>query len=228
MSYIVAADVEAPNDEFTWPSGITEGEKTALIVTAQERIEQVTHEKWEETGPISHLLSGDGTPTLELRHVTSWPIVSITQIEHRNEYAYADNFATVGSIVDQDDYSISDSKRVIIRVSPTTIRGGFSGLGPIWLQGHKNYKLTGTFGHVNTPEGIKRACILLTREYAVPGSTVKYDNVVSETFADGYKYMTAAGIKSGIGQVVPNLTGIRAVDIILKDFVRRVPSMMVP
>lgn len=230
MSYVTFSDVttEGIPIGFTWPSGLSEAQQTAIIADAQERIEQVTNEKWEETGSIAFIVSGDGTNVLEMKRVTSWPIVTITKIEHRSVYAYADDFTANGTEVDQDDYSISPSKRTLIRVKPTTIRGGLSGLGPIWLQGHKNYKVTGTFGHANTPENIKRATARLAMEMAIPGITDQFNNVVSETHPDGYKYMTAAGIKSGIGSVVPNLTGIYAVDVLLKDYARKMPIMAVP
>lgn len=230
MAYLTAAEVvtEGIPIGFSWPSALTEDQKTAIVADAQERIEQVTNEKWEETSSISHLVSGDGTDLLELKRVTSWPLVSITQIQHRSTYANSDDFDANGTIVDADDYSISPSKRSILRVKPTTIRGGLSGLGPIWLQGHKNYKVTGTFGHVTTPEGIKRATARMAMEIAEPGVTDQLTGVVSETHPDGYKYVTAAGIKTGIGGVVPLLTGIYAVDMLLKDYARKMPIMVVP
>ena len=228
MAYVTAAEVEAPGSEWTWPTAISSAEKTALIANAQERIEQVTYEKWDTSGSIAHIVSGDGSDLLELRKSTTWSIVTITEIVFRSIYQNSDNFTADGTTVPANDYSISDSKRSLLRVKPTTVRGGLSGMGPIWLEGHKNYRVTGTFGHVTTPEGIKRATIMLVREMASPGSTSKYTDTVSETFPDGYKYVTAAGLKSGIGGVVPILTGVRAADVFLKDFVRKFPIMAVP
>ena len=228
MAYITDTDVAAPGSEWTWPSGISSAEKTSLIAAAQERINQVTNYRWDTSGSIGIIVSGDGSNLLEIRKVITWPIASVTKVEFRNEYDSTDNFTASGEEIDADEYAISDSKMALVRIAPTTIRGGLDALGAIWISGYRNYKITGTFGVANTPYGIKRAAVMLVREAARPGSTARYTNVVSETFPDGYKYTTAEAVKSAIGTIVPTLTGVRAADIYLKDFVRGVPFMAVP
>lgn len=226
MAYITATEVTGNGGEFTWPSGWdSDAKKNAEIARAQERIDQVTRDHWEPSTRTLYL-SGDATNTLITRKVLRWPIISVTNVYHRSVYAASDNFEAAGELIDEDDYMISDSRRALIRVAPTTVRGGADGVQPIWLAGYHNYRVVGSFGRATTPEGIKLACILLTRELVKPGSSKKYVSFISEKWPDGYEYRRTGSDTRGSSR--PILTGYPAVDDILYPFVLKIPVMGSP
>jgi len=213
-AYAVVADVTGDGAEFTLPSGWVDADVTAAIAVAQERVDALTRDHWVAT-TLALILSGDGGDLLELRQVTHWPCISITQIEYREDYDSSDTFTDDGEVVPADDYALSKSRRAIIR-SPETSN--------VWVSGLNNYKVTGTFGRATTPRNIKRATVLLTREHMSPGYLVEFEVPYSEWFPDGYRY---------IGQL-PNktqqnsYTGYPVVDALLEPFIRKTPSMLVP
>jgi len=118
-------------------------------------------------------------------------------------------------VVSAENYYLSKSRRSIIR-SPNT--------SDLWVGGHLNYKVTGTFGRTNTPENITRACVLLVREHISPGYLVEFAVPYSEWFPDGYRYIAQLPSKS----LQSPHTGHQIVDVLLEPYIRKIPMMVVP
>ena len=224
MPYITAANVE-DHDTWSWPSGITSGEKDAAVQQASDIIDQVTRSHWEATTKTLYM-SGDGSNMLDIYTKLCWPAISITSITFRNDYNPVDDFDTIGTVIAATDYRISDSRRSIIRVKGTRFRaGGGTSLTPLWQIGDDNFRVIGSFGRANTPTGITLAAKLLVRELVDPGSTTDRQTVASEKWADGYSYVRSGGPTARNPE---RLTGYGAVDDILIWFVDRTPFMAVP
>lgn len=222
MGYVAIADVVLPTGEFTWPTDWTTTDKQNAINFASARIDEVTRQVWDARA-MTIELSGDGDSLLEFRAVTTWPCVTLTSVKRRENYG--DSWATAETL-DTNDYVLSNSRRSIKLINMNSSRGGMydSGIGPRWAVGTRNYQVIGTWGRSTTPEIIKRACVLLTREHAVPGSSSEFGTMLSESFADGYKYVTG-----GAGSTPPKrLTGYPAIDDLLSKCVDRMPLMAVP
>lgn len=226
MAYITDDNVELPvADGWAWPSGMSDSEKTDIIQNACDTIDQVTRSHWESTSKTLYL-SGDGTQYLDVYRILSWPILSITSVTFRNDYAASDNFGTVGTLIADSDYAIAPSKRSLIKIQGTTFRTGGDYLGtPFWSCGYENYKVVGAFGRTNTPLGITLAAKYLVRELVTPGSTADRATMQGEKWADGYSYVRSGGPTARNPE---RLTGIGAVDDILIHFVNWTPFMAVP
>lgn len=223
MAYITVADVTSYGGEFSWPSGITDLQKASVVAGACEQIDAVTFDHWEPVTK-SLILSGTGTRSLWLNQATKLRALSITQILYRSNYSKVDDFETNGEVVDDTSYALAKGRMSIKRVYSELIRTP-SHIASEWLIGTDNYRVDGTFGHASTPENIKFAAVLLSRERAQPGYSAEYVHPESEWFPDGYKY-TSPISKAGSSKTA--LTGIPAIDLLLYPYVNRIPRMVVP
>lgn len=214
MAYADAADVAGISSEFSLPAGWDASEVPAVVAAVQERIDQLTRDHWEPSS-LDLVLSGDGTTILEFAHVTKWPAISISQVQYREDYDSTDTFDSDGEILDADNYCLSKSRRSLLR-SPNS-----SG---VWVSGMENYKVAGSFGRTNIPEGIKRLTVLLAREHIKPGYLVEITEPQSEWYPDGYRWIAS---QNRVGKRT-SYTGYSVVDDLIEAFINKTPVMVVP
>ncbi len=210
--YCTLADVTGLADEYTVPTGYSDADVNVIILEMSQWIDAVTGSHWGSTA-ATFIVDGRGSELLRLDQKTSWPIVSITQIQRRDSYANADDFDSNGEVLDSDNYRVSDSRRAVQTIEGTTARGAIAAPGT-WVRGTGNYKITGVFGQSEVPKGIVFACTLLVRERMSPGASRKFEDMQSERWPDGYSYARRQLIQSE----VEVMTGYPAVDRLLVPF----------
>lgn len=212
FKYCTKADVTGLADEFSIPAGYSDEDVDAIITEMSQWIDAVTGNHWGKTN-ASFILDGRGTELLRLDQKTSWPIVSLTSIQRRDNYANADDFDANGDTLDLNNYRISNSRRAIQTIEGTTARNALAAPGT-FVKGTGNYKVTGVFGQAEVPKSIVFACVLLTRERMSPGASRKFEDMQTERWPDGYSYARR--------QIIPSesdvLTGYPAVDRLLGPF----------
>ena len=219
-AYISVSDLTSMGEGFTVPASWSESEQEDAIIRATQRIDMLTRNHWGSTS-LTLDLSGDGDDLLDIRQFTQWPIVSISSILFRAAYDKDFDWAGNGDTIDEDSYVVSRSRHGILRITGDTIRRGGGEL-PIWIHGHQNYRVAGTFGQNEIPEDLKLACAFLTRELITPGTLNKYEQPIMERFPDGYavtRRTTSGAVQGDIRQ----LTRFTVVNDLLIPYVTDTP-----
>jgi len=226
MAYIAKADITGLGSEFTIPAAWSDSEVDALVSTIANRIDALCKDHFEATA-LTILLSGDSHPFLDFVPVTMLRCISVTSVYYRSTYAASDDFVANGEEVDDTDWTLGFGRRGLIRIHPTTVRSGKTGLAPIWQAGTKNYRIIGSFGWTTVPDGIKRAATLWCRHIIDPGAEASpygYTVPSGEKWPDGYEYTTPGAANRG--RAAPYYTGIPAIDDALDPYVLKIPRMV--
>ena len=198
MAYIVKADIQGLLGAFTIPAHFTDPLIADAIATAQATIDAFTRQRWE---PVTRYLvcSGDGTHLLSTLNITPWPLREIDVIVER--YSLGDDWDTDGEVVDPTGYTISDSRRGVLREYYK------------WSKGVKNYRVKASVGKAAPLPAIKQAAVLLVREIMEPGHLNAWQPMYSERFADGYSYVR--NMETTFKNTTAATTGHAIVDAIL-------------
>jgi len=240
--YASQSDLAGLGGEFTAPSGWSDGDLDIELQRSSRFIDNVTGTHFSSTDLVL-TLDGMGTQRLWTRRVTTWPIVSISEIKWRKDISDDfDNADDDVEIVVANDWTIGRSRRYIERIDTETGEAGldeayrrthyaFYGTysrrrsQPVWARGHRNYRVTGKFGRKTVPTPIVWACVLLTRERLSPGSIARYEEFDSERFSDGYSYTRPGRGMSAQQALQGRTTGYEVVDRLLVPFAERLPSL---
>jgi len=225
-AYITQADITGLGEEFSLPAAWATADVTNLISSVSNRMDSICKDHFMPKA-LTLLLSGDNHPFLDFLPTTTLRCISVTSVYYRDTYAATDDFTDNGEEVEDSDWALGFGRRGLLRIHPTTVRGGRTGLAPTWLEGTKNYRVIGSFGWATVPEGIKRAAVLWCRHIISPGdkrSAMGYTVPSSEKFADGYQYATSGA--AARGRAAPYYMGIPAIDDALDPYVLKMPRMV--
>lgn len=223
MAYITEVDVSELLGEFdipaSWKTNFGSGtELTGLekaIARAKESIDRATGAIFE-TVQRSFILNGNDTIYLSLLPMTKLPIVSVQEIMQRD--SLGDSFDVDGTLIESDTYYVDDSRRFIIRpIGDWHSSGG-------WKRGHQNFRVRATIGKDGVPEIVKKAAVLLVREEIQPGYIQAFEQMSSESFADGYSYARNDARHTPVNAAL-HTTGHAYVDALLVPLCTRIPGM---
>lgn len=229
--YATSSDVQGLGSEYSIPAAYL-ANINHVIKRASALVDMQTRSHFGKT-PMVLELSGDGTPVLLTSEVTTWPIVSVSEVLEREDYedTWADSSVET---IESKYWSISRSRQALLMLgelsSSSTSSRTLSSL-TVWTKGHKNYRVTGYFGRKTIPEIIKWATVLLAREAMSPGwiaSNIESGMYQSERFADGYSYVRAVAAPSLKTTHVGSTTGSVFVDAMLVGFAGSRPGIIVP
>lgn len=228
-AYAQVADVSSyGGSTFDVPAGVELSDIQSALMTSTQRIAAACRDHFG-LSLRTLILNGHGTPYLDMTQRMTWPCVSVSSVYYRNTYADGDDFETNGELVDADYYAVSGSRRMLVKISGQTFRTSGSIDSCEWVRGIRNYRVRGYFGRSEIPEPIRWACVLLARELITPGSSDQYAALSSERFPDGYSYEVAASSPSSSSAGGLMLTGVAAVDNLLRrGFVNDMPLFVAP
>ena len=199
--YATKTLVQGLGEEFSIPAAWSDDDVDAAIVRMSRVIDQVTRNYFGKRDMVLEL-DGSGGPKLFLNQRIRWPIVTVTSVKWREDYA-----GVYDNTLASDKYRISRSRKCLERVDA----GWFD-------DGHENWQVSGSFGRANVPEIIQWACVLLVREHITPGSADKYEKLVTERFPSGYSYSRKSGggtQDSAVAALGGKTTGVAVVDNLL-------------
>jgi len=228
-AYATYADVQGLGGDFSVPSAYSEADVAIELERASRRLDAITH-MYFGSEELTLVLNGSGSEILPTLSITRWPILSITNVRWNPDYYSKDyDWVNSGTLISEDDYIVTDSRRALERVYVSNSIRGVDRVSVLWERGSKNYRIVGNFGYGNVPEAIRFACVLLAREIMIPGSSNKYEKAVVESFGDGYMRTRSFRTRTSarIDVRIPPMTGIPAVDDLIEPFIDKTPLMSV-
>jgi len=184
---------------------------------ATELIERVTGDIFR---PVSLVLEINGTGRRNLYHVRSGVLgtnlrsLSISEILRRSNYT--DDWTTSGVIVPADYYQ---PKGHYLRLMVEDISEGK------WLWGHRNYRISGSFGCAETPRAIHEAASILAADMVSPGFW-RSQFARREDWKD-YEYEMALRSDTGLSAQA-FMTGVRPADNKIAHYMNKVPRISLP
>jgi len=192
------------------------------IVNATQTIDTITSQYFGQfTEAIE--LSGRGESVLWFTPHISIPALSVSKVQYRDTYQKTYDWDASAETIDEDTYDLADDRHSIVRLGAFSAseRRTVEGIAGYWVKGHKNYRVTATWGRREVPMPIEVVCVLLTRNAIDPGWIKRHENFLRERWPDGYEYERSGRF---IGNV-PTYTGIDVVDKVLYHFVDDTPGV---
>ena len=94
--YAAKADIVGLGEEFTIPAAWSDVDVAAAIVEEGARIDLATSRHFSLLEEMSVIVNGNNTALLFLSEFTSHSIVSVDQIQYRDDFNQADDFDAEG------------------------------------------------------------------------------------------------------------------------------------
>ena len=240
MAYATPTEVETLLGDFEIPSDWQDGSNTKLLTAlarAKEIVDSFCGNTFEPVRRVV-LLNGTGCAEITTKALTRYPIAAVVSVKIRTSLATV--FDTVAALAEGTDFYVHASRRGLVRLSEPGVTRGYrveasadmgdawesQTLPNVWPRGQQNIQLIADFGRDGVPAVIKKAVVLLVREEIEPGTIGAYaDELVSESFADGYSKSKTARNATSASNAPAITTGNKYIDVLLNPYRNNVPAM---